>query len=214
MEQKNKQLMIFLAGEMRCKANLLARISGQGFDFYAADGGYLLADQMNLHCKKILGDFDSSPKPDRNDLLLYPSEKDQTDSELALELAEKDGYRDVWMIAPFGGRLDHTVANLSLLEAARKKGICLRLYDGQNLVFLLGEGVHKLVPTCRYISFFPWEQSAEVSLCGFKYPLDHGILLREKPIGISNEAKDASPVITVHRGSVLCICVEEYQEEL
>ena len=120
MEQKNKQLMIFLAGELRNEAGVRALIQNNEFDYYAADAGYLLTKKLGLSPQKVLGDFDSVEKPKMDGLLVYPSEKDQTDSELALELACQAGYRDIWMIAPFGGRLDHTVANLCLLEAAQK----------------------------------------------------------------------------------------------
>ncbi len=214
MDQKSKQLMIFLAGELRSKASVLSKMEEQDFDYYAADGGYLLAKQFDVPLRRVLGDFDSAVKPALDDLLLYPSEKDQTDSELALELALNDGYRSVWMIAPFGGRLDHTVANLCLLETADQKGGVLKLYDGENLAFLLHEGTHTLNSHFRYISFFPWNGPVELSLSEFKYPLDHYILVQEKPIGVSNEPCGSAPTITIHRGTVLCICIENQQEEL
>ena len=214
MEQKNKQLMIFLAGELRSKDNLLKRMKGSSFDYYAADGGYLLAKQLGVRPKKIFGDFDSAPKPQEKNLLIFPKEKDQTDSEIALELAAQNGYRDIWMIAPFGGRLDHTVANLSLLDAAHEKGVNLRLYDGENIAFLLWEGIHKIEPTYRYISFFPYENEATISLRGVKYPLDRYTLIRSKPIGVSNEPWGDVPVAEIHNGTVLCICIENHQEAL
>lgn len=214
MDQKNKQLMIFLAGELRDKLAIREKISNNSFDYYAADAGYLVAKEFGVPLRRVLGDFDSTEKPALDDLLLYPSEKDQTDSELALELALNEGYRSIWMVAPFGGRLDHTVANLCLLDAADKNGAELRLYDGENLAFLLREGEHLLDPGFRYISFFPWHQTAEISLSGLKYPLDHYKLVKEKPIGVSNEPFGSSPKIEIHNGTVLCICIENHQEEL
>ncbi|MBQ8894202.1 MAG: thiamine diphosphokinase [Clostridia bacterium] len=214
MEQKNKQLMIFLAGELRCKVNLLATIKMNSFDFYAADGGYLLADQLGIVPQKVFGDFDSAPRPPRKDILVFPSEKDQTDSELALDLAKEDGYRNIWMIAPFGGRLDHTIANLCLLEKANIQKLDLKLYDGENSAFLLDEGEHTLDSHYQYISFFPWKEQAVISLEGFKYPLDHYTLVRETPIAVSNEPASFAPTVRIHRGKLLCICVEKHEEEL
>ncbi len=213
MEQKNRKLMIFLAGELRNQEHLLALIEREYFDYYAADAGYLHANRLGLSPRRILGDFDSAKKPDVDGIMIYPSEKDQTDSELALELAVQDGYREVWMIAPFGGRLDHTVANLCLLEAAAEKKIDLKLYDGENLAFLMQNGRWELSPHYRYISFFPWKNDAEISLSGFKYPLDHYNLKIKQPVGVSNEPK-GNPRIEIHRGSVLCVCVENIREEV
>ncbi len=214
MEQKNKQLMIFLAGELRCDSLVRSLIEKNNFDFYAADAGVLLAERFGVSPDKVLGDFDSMPKPEMDGLLVFPAEKDQTDSELALELAYQDGYRDIWLIAPFGGRLDHTIANLCLLDASQKRNSNLKLYDGENLAFLLNEGNHVLSSDYRYISFFPWKKEAIISLEGFKYSLDHYQLVIEKPIGVSNEPKGATPQVQVHDGAVLCICIENTQEEV
>lgn len=213
MEQ-NKQIMIFLAGELRSKVGLLRKMNEHDFDYYAADSGYFLAEQVKAPLKKLLGDFDSAPKPNREGVLLFPSEKDEPDSELALDLAIKDGYNEIWLIAPFGGRLDHTVANLGLLEKGLQSQVDLKLYDGENTVFLLTEGKHTLSPACRYISFFSWTDTAAVSLTGFKYPLDYYELKRHQALGLSNEPICESPVIEVHNGTVLCICIEDHQEEV
>lgn len=213
MEQKNEKLMIFLAGEVLNKRNLLKMIHDQNWVFYAADGGYLLAESLGITPKKIIGDFDSAVRPDRKNILVFPSEKDETDSELALLLAEKDGFKDICMVAPFGGRMDHTVANLCLLESAENRGLHLTLYDGINRIQLVDNDKMILSPHYRYVSFFPWGEEAEISLTDFKYSINHYTLQRYKPIGVSNEPSGIEPTITVHRGKVLCVCVER-QEEL
>ena len=214
MEQKNKKLMIFLAGELRRKDKLLQYIRSGSFDFYAADGGYQYAKELELPLKKVLGDFDSIEKPSVPDLMLFPSEKDETDSELALRLGMAEGYGEIWLIAPFGGRMDHTIANLHLLETARRNKVSLKLYDGENFVYLLESGSHVLEKFYRYISFFPWEQAVEVSLEQFKYPLDHYVLTKEKPMGVSNEPNGDQPTIHVHNGIALCVCIGMNQEEV
>lgn len=201
--------MIFLAGELHSAQRVSELIQKYTFDFYAADGGIQIAQKLSLPLSRILGDFDSAEKPALPGVLLYPSEKDQTDSELALELALADGYRDIWMIAPFGGRLDHSVANLCLLEKAFFHHAALRLYDGKNLAFLLEKGVHQLASHFHYISFFPWGKNAVVTLRDFKYPLDHYTLQLETPIGISNEPLGNAPSIEIHSGRILCICIEK-----
>ncbi len=209
MDQKERKLIVLLAGELRSEDNVKKLISKERFDFFAADAGYQLADKMNLPLHRVFGDFDSSDVPDLPNLTVYPCEKDQTDSELALDLAIQDGYRSIWMIAPFGGRIDHTMANIALLEKADKSHVDLKLYDGENLAFLLDEGEHILDSKYRYISFFPIEQQATISLNNFKYPLDHQTVYRSIPMCISNEPTEGLPTIEIHDGKILCICIEQ-----
>lgn len=209
MEQKARQLIIFLAGELQNKEHIREFIDRSDADFYAADAGYKYAQEFGVELKRVFGDFDSAEIPDATNLTVYPCEKDQTDSELALDLAISDGYSSIWMIAPFGGRLDHTVANIALLEKAKHSEVELKLYDGENLAFLLEEGEHILPSGLRYISFFPIDESAAVSLCNFKYPLKNKTIRRMIPLAISNEPAGEDPKITVHHGTVLCICIEQ-----
>ncbi len=214
MEQKNQKLMIFLAGDLRSKDNLLRRIQTKSFDYYAADAGYHYAKELGLPLKRVLGDFDSMEQPDAPHLAVFPAEKDETDSELALRFAIQDGYTEIWMIAPFGGRMDHTVANLHLLEEARKNGVSLILYDGENEIQLVGKGTYTFSRELRYLSFFPWGEEAVISLKDMKYPLEEYRLLKGKTIGTSNEPAGEHPTLVVHSGGVLCICIEHIQEEL
>ncbi len=209
MAKENKPLMIFLAGTLYNEENLIKQINSKEYDFYGADGGILLAEKLGLSLKHTLGDFDSAPKPPLGEPLIYPSEKDQTDAELALDLAIREGYHEIWLIAPFGGRVDHTIANLFLLEKAQKNGVSLYLYDGFNLTFLMKKGTHQLNDRYRYYSFFAWKNEASLSLDGFKYPLNRYPLKAFDPIGISNEAIIEAPSAAIHEGSVLCICIEE-----
>lgn len=209
MEQKEKQLMIFLAGELRSRKNLKKLISDHSFDFYAADAGYQTAMDLKLPIKKVLGDFDTADKPNLPNTYVYPSEKDQTDAEIALYSAINDGYKVIWFIAPFGGRIDHTVANINLMMAANKKGVKLNLYDGENFVFLLNKGSYSIDSKYRYYSFIPLDQKAIITLDGFKYPLNRACLNRENSLGISNEAQADVLKVKIHQGSVLCVCIEK-----
>lgn len=209
MEQKEKQLMVFLAGELRNQENLMRLIRKSSFDFYAADAGYKIALDMKLHLKHILGDFDSADRPDLSNVIVFPKEKDQTDSELALDFAASEGYRSVWLIAPFGGRIDHTLANLNLLLYARSLGVSLKLYDGENLVCLFDEGIYHPSNEYQYYSFFPTDKTALISLDGFKYPLDRYMIRKERSLCVSNEARDSKLTIEVHQGCVLCVCIEK-----
>ena len=53
----------------------------------------------------------------------FKAEKDETDLELALLAAVDMGADEIKVIAALGGRLDHTLANLSLLALPQLEGI-------------------------------------------------------------------------------------------
>ncbi len=214
MEQKKQKLMIFLAGELRHQDNIRKKIAEESFDFYAADGGYRYALNLDLPLKKILGDFDSVDKPEADCVLVFPTEKDETDAELALQLGIQEGYREIWLVAPFGGRADHSVANLALLELALAHHVKVILYDGENFVQMLPVGTYSISDEYRYVSFFSVDATAELSLTDFKYPLNHYELKRNKPLGISNEPCGPHPTVNVHKGTLLCVCIENIQEDL
>ena len=55
------------------------------------------------------------------------------------------------------------------------------------------------------ISVFSLSDESEVSLLGLYYPLDHGLLTRRFPLGISNHFIGQTARITVHRGEMLVI---------
>lgn len=209
MEQKEKQLMIFLAGELRNRENLIRLIQKQSFDYCAADAGYKLASEMNLEPNFVLGDFDSAEQPNLSSVIVFPKEKDQTDSELALDFGVSRGYTSIWFIAPFGGRIDHTIANINLLTYARELGVSLKLYDGENLLYLMEEGVHHPSNEYQYYSFFPIEETATLSLDGFKYPLERYIMKKDRSVCVSNEAKEPKLTVHVHQGPIICVCIEK-----
>ena len=190
-------------------AQLLKTYIRSGDYVIAADGGLAHMQALGQEPHVILGDFDSADRPNFSNVVVFPKEKDQTDSELAIDYAIAEGYSSIWLIAPFGGRIDHTIANLNLLRYAHSRGIYLKLYDGENLVYFIGQGTYR--PDCKYqyYSFFPMEENTTISLDGFKYPLDHYVMNGENSLCVSNEPDCSELVVEVHQGLVLCVCIEK-----
>ena len=80
-----------------------------------ADRGVQYLEGTGCQPDLLIGDFDSIDKDilkaykelDR-EILKFPSEKDATDSELAIEEAIKRGAKTVYLLGAQGSRLDHT----------------------------------------------------------------------------------------------------------
>ena len=100
----------------------------------AADGGLKHLQQLNIPPDVIIGDFDSlgyTPK----DARVFPVEKDDTDSMLAVRHGLREGCRRFILYGSLDGpRLDHTVANLQTLLFLAHNGATGTLVGKDHLV--------------------------------------------------------------------------------
>lgn len=173
----------------------------------AADSGQLTAEKCGVIPHLIVGDFDSSDLPSGTDaeVIRVPAEKDDTDTMLACDMAIQRGARRITILGGTGGRIDHSLSNLFLLEKWKMRGIDLVLCDGDNRVrVLLNETVLLSADGFRYFSLIALEP-ATVSVSGCKYPLHNASLIRTEPYAVSNEITDDTAQITVSGGAVLLI---------
>ena len=85
----------------------------------------------------LLGDFDSA-SPQAVDALVslgawiehFPTQKDETDTQLAVERAILMGATQVTLAGGMGGRLDHALGNLQLLMHLEERGIPAMMVSG------------------------------------------------------------------------------------
>lgn len=152
----------------------------------AVDAGLFYCLENDLDIMIAIGDFDSL---DPEILLSYQGEvikanreKDQSDLELALDYL-KDTNDEIYVYGALGGRMDHCLVNLKLCYYTE---LDLRLIDKQNLIYRLRPGTHQLTKRADYVSFIAFED-CNISLEGFKYPLDDYHLKVSDNITLSNE---------------------------
>ena len=105
----------------------------------AADSGFKNATLMGVEPSVALGDFDSlgdgvKDIPKKTEKLTVPAEKDETDTHIAVDLALARGADDIVIIGGLGGRIDHTLSNLAILEAMNEVGVHCVITSGQNRV--------------------------------------------------------------------------------
>ncbi|GAE86853.1 thiamine diphosphokinase [Acetivibrio straminisolvens] len=88
-----------------------------------ADGGALHLQRLGIKPDVLLGDFDSIEdkhleyyKEQNVEIFKFPSEKDMTDTELAVDTVIDKGYKDIVIIGGTGTRLDHTLSNIFCLS--------------------------------------------------------------------------------------------------
>ena len=197
-----KTCIIFCAAEFD---GLLSPIPDNALTI-AADGGLRHTQAIGLRPDVILGDFDSLGYVPE-DSHVFPVEKDDTDTMLAVRLGLERGC-DFFLFygALDGPRLDHTVANFQTLGYLATHGARGALIGRDYIVTVLAEEAIEFPATATGIlSLFCLGGSAEVTIEGLQYPLEHGRLTPDFPLGVSNHFVSKPARITVHDGLVLAL---------
>ncbi|WP_215141696.1 thiamine diphosphokinase [Exiguobacterium qingdaonense] len=169
------------------------------------DGGYQKLLDEGIGADVVVGDFDSFEGTLPSEALRYPSEKDVTDLEIALQLARERGATRMDVYGALGGRVDMTFANVGLLESY--PGMVLHGKD--QTISLARQGDYDIPEQDGYyLSFMPWK-TATISIDGVKYPLEHHHVKSEEALTISNEWTSKQARLTVHEGTVLIMIVKK-----
>ena len=182
----------------------------------AADSGWKTAALFGIRPTVLVGDFDSLGEPGEMpgvEILRVPAEKNETDTQLAASVAYRRGATSLVIVGGFGGRLDHSIANLSLLEALYGCGVTAVMTNGRvRARFVKDDGVLLVRDShFRYFSIIPVSDKVKgVTIEGGKYPLKNATLYR-KDVGfsISNEIEKNAALISIRSGSVWILeCAE------
>ncbi|MBR4033521.1 MAG: thiamine diphosphokinase [Clostridia bacterium] len=177
----------------------------------AADSGIRNALLLGDHIDVAVGDFDSFPErdiPDDAEIVRLKPEKDLTDSQVAVEIALEKGAESFVIIGGLSGRLDHTLANLSILEDLTARGHYAIMTDGVSRVHFINGGSALIGRSgFKYFSLIAATDIAKgVSIEGAKYPLKNARLSRKNGgFATSNEIDGNCALISVKKGALFII---------
>lgn len=171
-----------------------------------ADGGLNYLDNLKIIPNLIVGDFDSVDK----DLLVkyknietikFLPEKDFTDTEIAIEEAINYGFKEIVIFGATGTRLDHTMANMMLIERYIKNDIDIKIVDDNNYIQVLNKNITLNKKEGYYLSIVPITDYIEgITLKGLKYPLNNVKVQRGSTLCVSNEVIDSRAEIQITKG--------------
>ena len=177
----------------------------------AADGGLTHLEKLDMAADAIIGDFDSLGRIPVG-AQVFPVEKDDTDSMLAIRHGLDRGYRRFLIYGGLDGpRLDHTIANLQALhfladQAAR--GFLVGLSHVATAI--KNECLSFGADAKGIVSVFCMGADAQgVTIRGLKYGLEKGSLKAGFPLGVSNHFVGEKSEISVENGSLLVIFERE-----
>jgi len=163
------------------------------------------------------GDFDSVSvnelhiiKESVNQLMTYQEEKDETDTEHALQWAIGQNPDKIRLFGGTGGRLDHFFANVQLILKPALKSLPyqVEIIDKKNIIFVTYPGTYQLnkISDKKYISFIPVSSAVEgLTLHGFKYPLNDRYIPLGSTLCISNELLNDYGTFSFKEGILMVI---------
>jgi thiamine pyrophosphokinase len=173
----------------------------------AADGGADVARKVGLRPDLVIGDFDSISAATRKALpkavFLRDADQETTDFEKALGWLRRARVPSVTVLGAAGDRLDHTLANLSVLwNYAPGMSIELR-GDGWSAVPLRGRREFR-ARIGSVVSLIPFGPCSGVTLRGLRYPLTNARMPPGR-VGVSNIVAASPFSVSVRKGRALVI---------
>lgn len=181
----------------------------------AADRGMKFCYEKEICPDYVLGDFDSIEpeivsyfRKKKVEVIGFLPEKDDTDTEIAMKKAIDLGADQIVLLGALGGRMDHCIANLHMLKLAVKQQIDAVIVDRQNRIRLLDHSflLAREKQWGKYVSFLPFTNEVEnLTLQGFKYPLENYRMEKGLSIGVSNEIEEEQAEIRFTGGILMMI---------
>ena len=175
----------------------------------AADGGYDSLLGVGITPDVLIGDLESVKSiPEGTEIIRHPVEKDDTDSHLAYKHGYSRGYRKFVLFGGTGGRLDHTLANISLLLRAKLDGADMRMIGGgAEMRVIKNESVTLTGRAGSTVSVFAVGGAAHgVSIVGLKYRAEDVTLTEDYALGVSNSfTETGTGEVSVANGALLII---------
>ncbi len=187
-----------------------------GFDLtIACDRGYDYAHRLGIRPDLVIGDFDSCEENSVNvsgiPVLKLPVMKDDTDTLSAVKYALNRHADDITICCAFGGRFDHSIANLQTAAYAAVRGAKMTLLGKDTVAYVLSDGKITIRKKEGFsLSLFSLSDKCEnISANGVLYPLKNATLTNALtngcPLGVSNEWTSAQAEISVGSGLLLII---------
>ncbi|MCE7858532.1 MAG: thiamine diphosphokinase [Chloroflexi bacterium CFX2] len=178
-----------------------------------ADGGTRHALDLGLTPNIVIGDLDSVTYEERRkmeemgvEVLEFSRDKNETDLELVINHALTLNSSQILILAALGGRMDHTLANITLLSNLQLATFNIRLADGVEELFFCRDQAQVEGRSGDIVSLIPWQgEVTGVFTENLRWHLHHETLYPDKTRGISNEMTAEVATITIQSGLLLIV---------
>jgi thiamine pyrophosphokinase len=210
-----RRAVVFVNGEVSEPELIRIRLAAWGDALMiGVDGGSRHAMALGIRLEAVIGDMDSTSEHEWEALEMAgasfevaPTDKDETDLELALLYAVRHAASHIVCIGALGKRLDMTIANLFLLMHPGLAERRVEFWDGNQTAWLIrppGDAVTgqpgdtlSLIPLAGPVN--------GITTHGLKYPLKAESLIPGPARGVSNVLSQARARVDLHSGFLLAI---------
>lgn len=177
-----------------------------------ADGGTRHAINMHITPNVIIGDMDSSVamyidyfRKKGVELIQYPQDKDKTDTHICVEFALSFS-TEIVLLGATGSRIDHMIANISLLKLGIERNIPISILDNKNHIRMIRDSIWLEGNEGDFFSLIPFTEKVE-GICtrGARYELKDAEMELGDPYGVSNCFKDTTVEVSIKKGYLLVI---------
>lgn len=204
--------VIFTGGIIE-KGKIISQTLQKADKIIAADSGAKTALEWNYIPEAVIGDFDSIDAETKVNLkeknvkfITYPVDKNEADTELAIQYAIDNGATEIDIIGGIeGNRIDHILANISLLAGTNipvryiHGAIVAWVEKGPKLVNINGEAndLLSLIPLSKEVS--------HITTANLKFSLENESLFFGKSRGISNIFTQKEVSVDIGEGHLLFV---------
>ena len=182
----------------------------------AVDKGLEILYKLKIIPNHVVGDFDSVDigvwRYYQNNHQVkfhkYEPEKDNTDTDIAIQLAIELKSSKITIMGALGKRMDHAIANIHILKYGLEAKIPCQILDRHNKIYLIDSHYtfNRSNADGKYISFIPLTTTVQgITLNGFKYPLSNASLSIGLSLGISNEIVEEIATIELKNGVLITV---------
>ena len=183
------------------------KMTNNDFVIYC-DSGLRHRRKLGKEPNLIVGDFDSYDDPKLPvETITLPTVKDDTDTVYAVKEALRRDFDHFLLIGVIGGRLDHTLGNVSILLKLDSLGKKAMIIDDYSEMSVVSRHPGEIEDSFAYFSLMNIDGSPEgITIRNAKYELDHAEIPCDYQYGVSNEVMAGkTATVTVDRGQILLI---------
>ncbi len=177
----------------------------------AADSGYTKLQKIGAEPDLIIGDFDSSKKPDIDcKIITLPCAKAYTDTFECVQYAVEHGYSNITVLNAIGSRIDHTYSNILCLDYCSKHGVYCEIKNKNNRISLIcgKRTIKKEYDNFSLFAFLGDCKGVKIKGAGYTagfYGMETLDILQGDQFGQSNYVSDNECEISLEKGTLLLI---------
>jgi thiamine pyrophosphokinase len=188
------KVIIISGGKPPSKELIIQEVTEDTF-LIAADSGANCLYDYNIMPDLLLGDFDSIDKKvldyfkkSNCTLDIYPTEKDYTDTEIAVKKALSMKPDEIILLGCTGSRVDHLLGNIGMLKICLEDGVNAYIKDENNNIRLIDTSTSLKGTEGEIFSLQAYgDEIIGLTIEGAKYSLNNYNLKIGESVTISNE---------------------------